>query len=180
MASRGLSVEMGALVDKKVQASDGAQTLQDCVQALADSAGMQVNEVSSYLSGDSTCPPMAALQAWGKTLSVDPKMLVDAAQKDGCSYDEAAKAKPAQDQKPMDTEEEQARSAKLIRAIAPRGMERHADRLICERSTVDEARQFFLRELQKTMAPCGSFDQQISRSRVADIDEKTFLRALVG
>ena len=179
MATRGLSAELGALVDKQVQASEGEKTLQDVIAGLAEACGMKIPEVSAYLAGDSTCPPMDCLEAWSKALGVESSALVDAAKQDGCEYDSAPEKKP-EAKKPMDSEEDVSRSAKLIRAIAPQSMRALADKLILEGSTVDEARQVFLRKLQKDLAPVGSQDPVMRRTRIADIDDQSFLGALTG
>jgi hypothetical protein len=77
-----LAFVLNEAMDSTVNRGADRQAL---MEQIAQVAQANVNDVEAVLTDDMRCPPMNLIQAFATVLSIDSDIIVDAAQKGGCS-----------------------------------------------------------------------------------------------
>lgn len=83
--------QLGNLLDRAIdQAVDDGdyENRTDAKEAAADEAGIAVSTLDSILAGDINCPPLKRLEGFASALPVSVDDQINAAENDGCEYDE--------------------------------------------------------------------------------------------
>lgn len=85
-AGERLGNVLDGLIDDKAEADDMTRT--EVMEEMAEEADISVSTVQQIVSGDITCPPLERLEAFAEVLQVPTSDLTDAAEQDGCEYDD--------------------------------------------------------------------------------------------
>jgi len=64
----------------------------EIIEAMGDAAGIDAGTVNQILNADIDCPPLDRLQGFADALDVSAESLINAAEDDGCSYDDEERA----------------------------------------------------------------------------------------
>ena len=80
---------LGALLNRLIDSAAGDGERTEVVERVARAGGVSASTLSQITRGEIVCPPLRRLTGFARALGVPLSRLRTAAERDGCSYDQA-------------------------------------------------------------------------------------------